>query len=519
MIHPEKYYPFSLTDEQKVLFEALLAFFASDDNVFIVKGYAGTGKTSIVLGLVKYLEEQKRPFYLLASTGRASKVLAEKARYPASTLHSAIYVVQIAEVKPKYKGGPEYRVGFKLKSPNPISNAIYFVDESSMLSNSFQKGGDFVFGSGYLLTDFFRYIGEGKVVFIGDPAQLPPVNAKFSAALSKTFLTEHFGLRVREFFLKKVMRYAKDSGMYFNTSMLRNVVESSHYPPVSLKASGFRDIERFRHENDLIKRYYDTIQKYGVDNAIYITYTNKTAAFANRKIRIHLWGTQKAQKLQVNESLMVVRNNQAYGLSNGDLITVDSIEKHVTRRAGLTFQNIAIRVPDPDPQKGMVIKNVMILTDLLDDIQRDLSYEQDMALLKDFFIRMRHTAHSIYSSVSQMQGVDEEAFQVRIEQLARKNKVILGAGNLSQSLPGKNAFTKQLILENMRTDPYLNALRVKYGYAVTCHKSQGSEWPHVFIHFERALGYMDYENLYRWVYTAISRAGKKLYLLDTSFIY
>jgi hypothetical protein len=514
-----KYYPFRLTDEQNRLINELLDFFESDDEVFILKGFAGTGKTSLMLGLVKYLGENHKPFMLMASTGRAAKVLSEKAGYPASTIHSSIYVLQIVETGRKGSGDDEisYRVTFKQKQPNPIRSTIYFVDESSMLSNRLQQSGNFTFGSGYLLNDFFSYKGPGKVVFIGDPAQLPPVNAKFSAALSKNYFANNFDIGIREFSLKQVMRYHNNSGMYYNTNNLRAIIQTKRFPPLSIKASGFDDMEVYYHENDLVKSYYHTIQKTGIDSTIYITFTNKAAASVNRKVRVHLWGQNKVSQLQVNESLMVARNNYMYGLNNGDLVTVDSIDDHKERKAGLVFKKITVRYFDP--QQGSVLKNVMIISDLLDIPGRDLSLEQDMELLRNYFGRMHKAAGEIYALYLSVQNGDETEGKIKIDKWAHKNNIKVNTDLIFEKQLSKKKLAKMIAYDNMQTDPYLNALRVKYGYAITCHKAQGSEWQQVFIHFERSLSYLDREALYRWAYTAISRAEKKLHLLNSHYLY
>ncbi len=517
----EKYYPFALNEEQKNLLRELIDFLQSDDEIFILKGFAGTGKTSIMLGLVKYMEEKKIPFSLMASTGRAAKVLAQKSGHPAATLHSSIYVMHITEI-PKSQRKDEdmtYRIGFKLKNPNTVEDKVYFVDESSMISNSFQKGQEFTFGTGYLMDDFFKYKHNGKIVFIGDPAQLPPVNQKFSAALDKRYLLRNYGIGVREFALEKVMRYKTDSGMYYNTTHLREIINSKRFPPLAIKTEGFNDMEVYKHENDLIKKYYEIIKTQGVDNAIYITYTNKTTAFVNKKVRIHLWGLNKEKELQVNESLIVARNNYLYGLSNGDLITVDSIDDKVIKKAGLSFRKIVVRVADDDPGRGFVLKEVMIINDVLYAEGRDLSFEQDMNLIKNFFIRMRYAATEIYDYVMNNQTLEKEELILGIEKIAHLKEIDVDATSIAEKPPSKKKLIKDIAWRNIQTDPYLNALRVKYGYAITCHKAQGSEWPHVFIHFEKSLDYMDKENLYRWVYTAISRAENKLHLLDSKYIY
>jgi len=514
-------YPFELTDEQNQLIDELLDFFESDeDDIFILKGYAGTGKTSIVLGLVKYLIEKKQPLALMASTGRASKVLAEKAMHPASTLHSSIYIMQIVEIKGNKNTDDEYtyRVGFRLKHPNAI-DTIYFVDESSMLSNSFQKGGNFVFGSGYLLDDFFKYKNQGKVVFIGDPAQLPPVNVKFSAALNRRFLENSFGPGVREFSMEKVMRYHENTGMYYNTTKLREIIVNKRFPPLSIKATDFDDIVIYNHENDLIKEYYQTIKRKGVDSAIYICFTNKATSLVNNKVRAHLWGINKTKHLQVNESLMVARNNYLYDLTNGDLVIVDSIDNQIIKKANLSFRKISIRVTDTDPEKGMVLKEVMIINNLLDASGRDLSYEQDMELLKNYFGRMNHISKEIYEVFLRLQDLEPDEFIEKAEHIVKEKNISLQVENYADKLPSKKQFIKRIVYENMHSDPYLNALRVKYGYAITCHKAQGSEWEDVFIQFEKSLSYLDKENLYRWTYTAISRAEKQLHLLNNAYIY
>ncbi len=513
----ENYYNFELTDEQKELVEQLLDFFRSDDSVFIVKGYAGTGKTSVMLGLVKYLGKNNKPFMLMASTGRAAKVLAQKAMYPASTIHAAIYVLHIVEVKDS-DNEISYRISFKQKIPNPVQETIYFVDESSMISNRIQSGGSIVYGTGYLLNDFFTYTGNGKVVFIGDPAQLPPVNARFSPALDKWYLRDTVGHGVRVFTLKKIMRYEENSGIFYNTERLRQSIESKRYPPLSIKAHDFDDFTVYYHENDLIKSYYEKIKSVGIDSCIFITYTNKTAAFVNRKVRHHLWGN-RSDRLQPGESLIVARNNYLYNLNNGDLITIDSFEDSVIRKANLTFQWITVRVQDEDPAKGVMLKRVLIIKDLLDTDSRDLSLEQDMELLKNYFGRMSRIAKELYNIIIENQNSSPAYFEEIIGNKALEFGVTLNVSAIRENIPSKRAFIKKIARDNMQSDPYLNALRVKYGYAVTCHKAQGSEWPEVFIFLERALSYFDKEGLYRWTYTALSRAEKRIHILNNRYIY
>jgi superfamily I DNA/RNA helicase len=214
---------------------------------------------------------------------------------------------------------------------------------------------------------------------------------------------------------------------------------------------------------------------------------------------------------------MVARNNYLYNLSNGDLITVDSVEDKIMRMAGLEFKHLNIRVTDPDPEKGMIIKRVLINTNLLDMDARDLSAEQDMELLKNYFARMRQVALEIYDILNSVSDLD-----TRRKQLAsrlKKNNLRMNMEDLLEDHRSKKELIRSVAYENMQTDPYLNALRVKYGYAITCHKAQGSEWPHVFVHLEKSMFYLDKENQHRWAYTALSRAEKKIHILNNICLY
>jgi len=519
MKNTENYYPFKLTKEQDELVKRLLAFIKSEENVFILKGYAGTGKTTIMQGLVKYFGEQKTPFTLMASTGRAAKVMSQKARFPAATVHGSIYALQIVELPKNDENAEEanYRLTFRLKMPNFNEKVVYFVDESSMLTNSLQSGGSIAFGSGRLLDDLFKFAGKGKVVFIGDPAQLPPVNSKFSAALSREFLKTTFDLKVDGFELKQVMRYRRDSGMYYNTNLLREVIQSNRFPPLAIKAHGFDDIQVYSHDNELVSKYYEIIKTIGVDSAIYITLSNKQAALVNNKIRAHLWGYKNTSFLKTGESLMVARNNYLYGLNNGDLCVVESIENEVIKKAGLEFRFITIRVSDPDPEKGQILKRVLINVDLLSSDNRDLSASQDMELLQNYFGRMRKIAIEIWELLNQVTDVEKR--RAILDEKIKSFDINLDVDSVIEKAPSKKSLIKSIAYENMQSDPYLNALRVKYGYAITCHKAQGSEWPEVFIHMEKSMFYFDKENQYRWAYTALSRAEKKIHLLNNQCLY
>lgn len=514
----QKYFSFNLTDEQQKTLYQLIDFIDSDKSVFILKGYAGTGKTSLMQGLVKYFGDNKRPFLLMASTGRAAKVMAQKARFPAGTLHGSIYALQVVELKNKSQSeDASFKISFKLKAPNYNNNLVCFVDESSMLTNSRVSDGALAFGSGRLLTDFFNYIGKGKVVFIGDPAQLPPVNSKFSAALNMSYLEKEFNIKVDEAQLTKVMRFDNNSGIAYNTTLLRQTIMSQNLPPLSIKTSGFNDIKVYNTENDLINEYYNCIKTKGVDSAVYISLSNKVAGLINNKIRHKLWGKKSSIPLMPGESLMAVRNNYLYNISNGDLLTVDSINSKIEKKAGLNFRKITIRVTDPDPTKGSILKEVLIIEDILFGNTRDLSLEQDLELLKNYFARMKNFAANIYDSMTNTENTDE-AKQLVVNYVA-SNNIILDIDEIFENGISRKHLIKIVSYNNMQSDPYLNALRVKYGYAITCHKAQGSEWQDLFIHLEKSMFYLPKENQYRWTYTALSRAEKKVHILNNSCLY
>jgi hypothetical protein len=516
---PNSYYSFKLSDEQRIVHERLIEFFNSEKQVFVLKGYAGTGKTTIVHGMVRYLAKQRRPFLLMASTGRAAKVLGEKSRFPAATVHGSIYALQIIEGTKKEgeDEGQNYRIVFRMKMPNISNRAVFFVDESSMISNILHSGSTIAFGSGRLMDDLFSFVGPGKVVFIGDSAQLPPVNSKFSAALDPEYIQSVFGKQTDVFELKQVMRYKTNSGMYFNTKWLREQILKRSFPPLSIKALGYSDMIVYKHENELINKYYETIRGQGIDSAIYITLSNNQATEVNHRIRALLWGYKNTVPIKSGESLMVARNNYLYNLSNGDLITIDSIENEEIRMANLVFRYVHIMVTDPDPARGKVMKRVLLNMDLLSSAGRDLSAEQDMELLRNYFGRMHAIGAELYELMNRTHNLEERrnALAARLMHF----KLQLELDQIIEKPPTRKALTKQLSFENMNIDPFLNALRAKYGYAITCHKAQGSEWPQVFLHLERALFVIDKENQFRWVYTALSRAEKNVHLLNNMCIY
>jgi ATP-dependent exoDNAse (exonuclease V) alpha subunit len=324
------------------------------------------------------------------------------------------------------------------------------------------------YGDGRLLAHIFTFVGNRKVIFIGDPAQLPPVKNKFSAALDVAYIKTNFKISATSAELKTVLRQDKNSGILFNASRLR-FPEIETPVLLRIKASGFNDIKLCYQQSALVREYVELVKTGNFKNAIIITFGNKSVHKFNMMVRQYLFrGKNTATS---GEWLMVVFNNYAYDLANGQHVKIISISGATENRANLNFRDVGIEVEEMG-QKRLV--NCKIIEDLLYRPEPSLSIVHENALMKDFTIRMRNM------------GINpkDDTYEIKF-----------------------------------KSDPYLNALRVKFGYAVTGHKSQGGEWPNVLLQLEYSLGYLDRESVYRWVYTAVTRASKTLYLLKNNLIY
>lgn len=457
------YYPYALNADQKKALEALVSFFEDENfRVFILRGHAGTGKTSLVLGLMQYLTACKRRVRLLASTGRAAKVLQAKSKSQACTVHALIYSLShklIDEDKQKY------RICFRVATNFDADDTVYFVDESSMLSDH-KTDNHLEFGSGRLLTDFFTFTGKRKVVFIGDPCQLPPVNTPDSPTLIISEMKARFGIDALSHELTLVERFERSSGIWLNFDRLRKIIGSRQYPALHIETS-CPDIHTYSDQSRMAEEYTEKIRQAQYHKAVLITHSNKAANTFNRHIRGLLFNTY--DNVLAGESLLVVQNNYQLGLSNGDQITVKSVANTPTRRAGLSFRRLTLLYGPPAFQVEM---KCLMIEDLLFSDEASLSQEQYIRLMIDFNSRMREKG-------------------IRID---------------------SREYVDQIV-----SDPFVNALRVKFGYAMTCHKAQGGEWDDVFVLFEGSLNYMDPRTLHRWAYTAVTRAIKGLHVLRNHY--
>ncbi len=448
----------SPTASQFKLIGELADFVASDDQnkLFVIKGYAGTGKTTVISALVRFFDELKLKSVLLAPTGRAAKVLSQYAGKPAFTIHKKIYRQLSA------------RDGFGkfVLEKNLHTNTYFIIDEASMIAN--QQGEISVFGSGRLFDDLVSYLNQGigcRMIMIGDTAQLPPVGLDISPALDKKFLAGYF-MNIRECELTDVVRQSKKSGILENATALRQLISAgqSHYSWTKL--SEYTDVSRIT-GSDIIDRLNAAYEKHGIDQTIVINRSNKQANKYNYGIRSQILGRE--EEIVPGDMLMVVKNNyywirnekaSADFIANGDIIEIEKIIRYY-ELYGCRFADARVRLPD----YGISLETRLLL-DTLTAESASLTSEQN----KNLF-------YSIYE-------------------------------DYSDTKPGKKGYN--LVREN----PFFNAMQVKFAYAVTCHKAQGGQWKSVFID----QGYLRNENIdleyLRWLYTAMTRATENVYLVN-----
>ena len=452
--------PFTPTDGQTALITGLSEFISSDeqDAILLLKGYAGTGKTTMIISLTQTLKEIKTRSVLMAPTGRAAKVMAGYTGMPAFTIHKSIY---------RQKSTTDGLGNFVLDK-NLYKNTWFIVDEASMISNQGNEGS--VFGSGRLLDDLLEYVYSGencRLILVGDTAQLPPVGLNISPALEVAELKNH-GFEVKEFELKEVVRQARDSGILYNATGIRNRISNEIEPFgfFPLDTDDFPDVVKVSGE-DLIETISTCYDKYGLFETTVVTRSNKRANLYNKGIRGSI--LYKENEIEQGDLLMVVKNNYFWvnediGLdfiANGDIAEVERIYGY-EELYGFRFANVNLRFIDYDD----VEVDCKIFLETLTIETASFPYEKNRELY---------------------QTVAEDYPEIR---------------------------NKKELWKKVKENPYFNALQVKFAYALTCHKAQGGQWKAVFIDHGYLVEDMLDKEYYRWLYTAFTRPTEKLFLVN-----
>lgn len=465
-----------LTNQQNKVFEQIKAFLNSDASVFILRGYAGTGKTTMVKVIADYIE-QTRQLVMMAPTGRAARVLAMKTGHTATTIHKAIYSkAHVEPKKVKNIAESEFKFVFSINNSENGGNIVAIVDEASMVCSRKIEHELFMFGTDNLMEDLLTFVRPnfgGKVIFVGDPAQLPPVGESVSNALRAEYFKEK-GLKVIEAELTEVLRQKDDSVILKNAMMIRDLLKKDKRNQLVFEEQK-DDVETIPSEQFLDK-YLNYRKESGKHDSVIICYSNKSANRYNRDIRKSLYGGDVP--LQENDILLITQNNYRLDRMNGEFVPVLSIGERIQQSAPvyaqiggkkerivITLNFIKVTVPNGD---GNPIP-CMLLEDLLTSDTATISIDENRALYINFCMRNP---------------------------------------NLKQ---GTESFAEALL-----NDEYYNAIRAKYGYAVTGHKCQGGEWGKVFVDYTGRTG-LDDDSL-RWAYTATTRAQKTLYVTNLPHI-
>ncbi|MGB1448300.1 MAG: ATP-dependent DNA helicase [Flavobacteriaceae bacterium] len=454
-----KKFPFPPTASQRHWMNDITDFLfdTSPNRLFVLKGYAGTGKSTAIGHLVRQLPKINRRSVLMAPTGRAAKVMGGYAGKKAFTIHKQIYYT-------KSEGGSGMQ--FTLK-PNKARDTLFIVDEASMIGDDRQNTK--LFENGSLLGDLMQYVDAGKncqLLLVGDPAQLPPVHLSLSPALDADYLEHEFNKEVVECILEEVVRQKTNSGILTNATHLRSFLDEGSTSDFKFDVSSASDVERMIEGNAILEALEDAIQNDGLEETVFIVRSNKRANLYNQQIRQRILFLEA--ELSVGDQLMVVKNNyfwlapeSAPGfVANGDLIKILRILDH-KEIYGFRFAKVEVAMVDYPDEKPF---ETMLLLDTLTSESPSLSFEE---------------GNQLYQAV-------QEDYQ----HLTSKYKRFMAVKN----------------------DPYFNALQVKYSYAITCHKSQGGQWNKVFIE-QPYLPDGPSVAYFRWLYTAITRAKQQLYLI------
>ncbi len=447
-------FPFQATNEQNDIITDISEFITTIGNrsIYVLKGYAGTGKTTLVSSLVKSLPVVAKRHVLMAPTGRAAKVLAKYSKRAASTIHRKRYWIRTN------KSGNT----FITRKENTHTNTIFFVDEASMISENNEKA----FGNRSLLDDLIEYVFEGldcKLILIGDTAQLPPVHLEVSPALNEEILERKSNKQIISRELTEVVRQKENSLILNNATLIREKIAKEDYTFPSIITNS--EVIRINTGEDLQDALESAYSNNGINNTSVICRSNKRANLYNQQIRTKIrW---QENEISSGDMLMVVRNNyfwldessKAGFIANGDIIMVTKINE-IIERYGFRFARASVEMVDYPKEKNL---DLLLLLDTLTSESPTISYDQYQKLYKE----------------------------------------------ISEDYKGQKEINKKI-----KEDEFFNALQIKFAYAITCHKSQGGQWENIFVDMGYFTDQMLDKAYLRWLYTAITRATKKLYLIN-----
>ena len=447
---------FDLTDDQHHVLQSVATFLMQpEERIFVINGYAGTGKTTLIGIIANTLSALKKKLVLMAPTGRAAKVMTVHSGYKSTTIHKHIF--RQASQTDLY--------GKFVLDFNKLKNGVFIVDEASMVNSGVQENTSF--GSGDLLEDLIRFVfnsGENKLIFVGDIAQLPPVKQTLSPALNTDTLMRFF-YPVETGNLTQVMRHKARSGIIRNATHIRQCLKSQSFDALKLTTS--TDVLSIS-GNEIVERIEQSYDTVGVDETVIITRSNKAAVVYNKGIRQQVLWNENI--LDTGDSLVVVKNNYFWidnsentdFIANGDIIKVLEVN-YYEELYGFRFADVVIGFTDY-PDKEITVK---ILLESLESNTASLEYDKRKLLFE---------------------AVGKDYEHIR----GRKKRY-------------------KAILDN----PYFNALEVKYAYALTCHKAQGGQWKHVYIEQEGFNRQEEFDESYlRWLYTAFTRASETVFLVN-----
>ena len=452
-------FPHTPTEKQGLALNKLANFVleGKKDDVFLLKGFAGTGKTTLVATLVSSLWKVKMSSVLMAPTGRAAKVMSVYSGNKAFTIHKKIYFPK------KQSGGG---IQFVL-APNKHRNTVFIVDEASMIPDA--PADSKLFENGSLLDDLMFYVYSGhncKLILIGDTAQLPPVKLELSPALDENRLSLNYDKEVECLELDEVMRQSDDSGILYNATNLREQLQSDFFEDFKFDLAQYKDIVRLIDGNEIQEAIDSSYGENGKEQTAIIVRSNKRANLYNQNIRERILFLDN--EISVGDYMMVVKNNyfwlkpnsEAGFIANGDIIEVLELFA-IKELYGLKFAEVKVKMVDYPNQKPF---ETVLLLDTITTVTPSLSYEDGNKLYQEV---MKDYAHE------------------------------------------KSKYRKFLGVKNNR---FFNALQVKFSYAITCHKSQGGQWNTVFVEQPYLPNGVDKDYL-RWLYTAVTRAERQLYLI------